>query len=390
MPSLSFYAFEPGAPGVPSASATGVYIAALLGLLERHSDRIDLRLRWLRPAKRAPGDGWREARAAIAWLSRELTRMLADRSRYMLFFYPKIPVRAHVTQPAMLSLARRAYQALALKVRATGQRIVVIMEDLPIEMAEGKAAAGGSAVEFDVASYRSIERTVLRMADLIVTPTGYVDTMRELYGIEPERFRTFRRNIYLPVESPQAPEGMDFEKGEVNFLYAGAIDATLVDNFREILRSIRTAPQARLHVCGPGRESVESWLSELAVPNARHYGRLDVASHDWLAQRCDAGLILWPTDNPYFHLTPTSKYSSYVANGLAILSTDLGAIAENVRRDGVGRAMPIKELSVELLRWAAKPSLFAEFKGHARQEAEALRTGEEMLSWINEVSEWAV
>ncbi len=383
---VSFYAFEPGAPGVPAASATGIYIQALAALLERHSEHIDTRLQWLRPVEPAVRATFNERLAALRWMAGQFRQLLTDRSKYLLFLYPKVPVLAHLNHPTLLAMARRGYQALRLKARMTGQRIIVIMEDLPIEMAEGTAAAGGPPSEMPIAQLRAIESRLLRAAHMIVTPPGYQDTIVDQHGIERERFRAFQRNLYVPAAQPEGEPEMEFEAGKVNFLYSGAIDTTIASNFRRILRSIQTAPQARLHVCGPGREAVETWFDELGVTNARHYGRLNLATHDWLAGRCDAGLILWPTDNPYFHLTPTSKYSAYVSNGLAVLSTDLRAVADNIREDGVGRAMPINELSVELLRWAARPSLFAGFKERARRLAPVIRSGAEMDPWLNEIA----
>jgi hypothetical protein len=384
---VSFYAFEPGAPGVPAASATGIYVAALAALLERHGDRIDVRLRWLRPVEPAARTRFRERLAALRWMAGQFRQLLADRSKYLLFLYPKVPVLAHINHPTLLTLVGHGYQALRLKARLTGQRIVVIMEDLPIEMAEGRAAAGGPPPDMPITQVRAIERRLLRAAHIIVTPPGYQDTILERHGIDRERFRTFQRNVYMPAAQPERELEIEFEAGKVNYLYSGAIDTTIASNFRQILRSIQAAPQARLHVCGPGREAVEKWFEELGVTNVRHYGRLNLAAHDWLAGRCDAGLILWPTDNPYFHLTPTSKYSAYVSNGLAVLSTDLRAVAANIRNDGVGRAMPINELSVELLRWTARPSLFAGFKERARELAPVIRSGAEMDPWLDEIAQ---
>ncbi len=381
----SLYAFEPGTPAVPAGSATGVFVKGLVDLLQAEP-ALEVRLQWLRPAgPRTPGR-LGEWTAASRWLSGELSRMLWDRSRYLLFVYPKVPVLAHVDEPAMLALARRAYQALRAKAALTRQRIVVIVEDLPVELAEGRAAAGGPAVEQNVQPIRAIESTLLRAAHRLVAPGGFVTPIHERYGIDQARFRTFRRNVYITgVEPAQAPP-IEFEAAEVNFFYSGSVDSHVASNFREILRAIRNAPRTRLHVCGPGRDAVREWLRELDVPNVRHYGLLGIAEHDWLAQRCDVGLILYPTDNLYNHLTPTMKYSAYLANGLAVLSTDLRCVAENIRQDGVGRAMPIRELALELLRWATRPALWSAAKASAEEQAEAVRSGVEMKAWIEEIA----
>lgn len=386
---VGFYAFEPGAPGVPRASGTGVFIASILNSL-RTAASIDLRVRWLRPeGPRLDRSDLMEAAVAFRWTVRQLTRMLGDRSRHLVFVYPKVPVLAHVVQPTLLSVAFRAYQLLVAKSWITGQRILVIVEDLPIEMATGRAVAGGPVVDLPADRIRAIERTLFRSAHRLIVPQGFREPIRDRHHVDPARIRTFRRNVYLPDAAAGGAvrlEDLGFEPGAVNFFYSGAIDPSLAPNFQDTLRAIRQAPRARLHVCGPESEAVRRWFAELDVRNAHHYGRLDVATHDELARRCDVGLILYPSDNPYNHLTPTMKYTAYLANGLAILSTDLRSVRENLRADGVGRSLPIKELTVELLRWASRPHLFAEFKKAAEGEVERVRSDAEMRDWIEELA----
>ena len=381
----SLYAFEPGTPGVPAGSATGVFVRGLVDTLGAKPG-LDLRVQWLRPAGPHGPDRLSEWGAAGRWLTGELGRMLRDGSRYLIFIYPKIPVLAHVEEPAMLALARRAYQALRAKAALSRQRIVVIVEDLPVELAQGRAAAGGTAVQLDIARTRAIERTLFRAAQRLVAPSGFVAPISERYEIDRSRFRTFRRNVYITGVVPAEAPPIDFDGGDVNYFYSGSVDPHVASNFREILRAIRNAPGTRLHVCGPGRDAVREWLAELDVPNVRHYGLLGIAEHDWLAQRCDVGLILYPTDNPYNHLTPTMKYSAYLANGLAVLSTDLRCVAENIREDRVGQALPIRELALELLRWATRPALWSAAKARAEEQAEQVRSGVEMKPWIEEIA----
>lgn len=383
---LSIYAFEPGAPGVPAASGTGVFVTGLVNLLRSFEPALAVRVRWLRPAE--PGGGGRLAdwRAGAAWLTREISRLVRDDSRYLVFIYPKIPVLAHVDQPAMLRTAYHAYRLLGIKTRITRQRIIFVVEDLPAEMEEGRAIAGGRAPELDVDTHHKIERVLFRAAYRLVVPSGFVPHLSGRYHLEDQRFRIFRRNIYLPAAEPGVTPPLEFESGTVNFFYSGSVDSHVAPNFREVLRSIRNAPDTRLHVCGPGRDSVQEWLAELDVPNVRHHGQLGVTEHDWLAERCDVGLILYPTDNPYNHITPTMKYSAYLANGLAVLSTDLTCVAENIRLDGVGQAMPIRELALETMRWAARPALWAEAKARAKEQAAIVRSGSELKEWIEEIA----
>ncbi|NIQ53890.1 MAG: hypothetical protein GWN71_10865, partial [Gammaproteobacteria bacterium] len=67
------------------------------------------------------------------------------------------------------------------------------------------------------------------------------------------------------------------------------------------------------------------------------------------------------------------------------LSTDLDAVSANLERDGVGRALPIKELSVEMLRWATRPVLWREYRDRAEALAPEVRSGEAMRGWIEEL-----
>jgi hypothetical protein len=383
---VSLYAFEPGSPGVPAGSGTGLFVSSLVNLLRAPTSGLEVRTRWLRHAD--PNDPARfgEFGRAASWLTGELRRMLGDRSQTLIFIYPKVPVLAHVNEPMMLAIAARTYRMLATRSRLRRQRIVVIVEDLPIELAEGRAKAGSPTPDLPEKQIRQIEQTLFRSAHLLVVPTGFAQPIRDRYEVPNERIRLFRRNVYLPDAYPEPEAPPEFDSGAVNFFYAGAVDSHVAPGFREVLRSIRNAPDTRLHVCGPGRDAVEEWLQELDAPNVRHYGQLSIAEHDWLAARCDIGLILYPTDNPYNHLTPTMKYSSYLANGLAILSTDLRCVAENIREDGVGQAMPIRELALELMRWATRPSLWTDHKARAEEQSAMIRSGAEMSSWVEELA----
>lgn len=382
---VSFYAFQSGTPDIPVASATGVFVEGLVNLMRAPDLPIDARILRLKPAELSSTGRLRTWRSAIRWLASEYNRLLRDSSDVLVFIYPKLPVLAHVAEPRMFSFAQQLYRLLRARARLTRQRIVVIVEDLPVEMAEGRAASGGPPAALDKKQFHGIERRLFRFAHRLVVPIGFEELIRERDGIPADRFRTFRRNIYVPADAPQKPP-IEVESGVVNFFYSGAVDSHVAANFREVLRSIRNAPQARLHVCGPGREAVQEWLHELAVPNVTHHGQLGLAVHDWLARQCDIGLILYPTDNPYNHLTPTMKYSAYLANSLAVLSTDLRRVSENIRQDGVGQSMPIRELALEIMRWATRRQLWTEAKARAGEQAAAISSGVEMRGWIDELA----
>ncbi|UCF18245.1 MAG: hypothetical protein JSU87_09790 [Gemmatimonadota bacterium] len=367
---LSLYAPLLGAPGALASSGSAVFVRAVTAILRNSG--LELRTRWLRADEGPRSDGHETT---------TLGHALYDSARYLLFVYPLIPLPGSAGTRVSPPLAKTIFRALRMKARLTRQRILVLVHELPIEMQEGKALAGEPTPGFDTAGMRATEAALLGAAHRLALPAAFATPIQERHGVEPHRIFTFHRHPYLETADPRNPP-TQFDRGAVNFLYSGAVDSSVASNFREILKAIRNAPATRLHVCGPGREAVEGWLDELDVPNVRHYGHLDADSHDWLARRCDVGLILHPSDNSYNHLRPTLKYSAYLANGLAVLSTDLKAVAANIRADGVGLAMPIRELAVELMRWATRPALWSEKKGKATEHGTVLRSGGEVRSWI--------
>ncbi|NIQ53892.1 MAG: hypothetical protein GWN71_10875, partial [Gammaproteobacteria bacterium] len=94
--------------------------------------------------------------------------------------------------------------AVALKSAVLRQTLNVVVEDLPIEMAEGRAQGGGPPPRVDARRIRRIERTLFRCADRIVAPPGFARLIRERYDVDESRFRLFHRNIY-PAEVPEEP-----------------------------------------------------------------------------------------------------------------------------------------------------------------------------------------
>jgi hypothetical protein len=187
----------------------------------------------------------------------------------------------------------------------------------------------------------------------------------------------------MPPEAPEASCPVTLATG-VNVLYSGGLDTRMEPAFREVLAVFKGHPDARLWICGGGQAQVAAWIDQAGVANARHLGVLDHATHDALAQRCDFGLLLYPRSF-YNDMTPTMKYSGYAANGLAILSTDLATVADNLREDGIGRAVPVTEVPGELGRWLDEPARFERYRASAGNLAHKFRQGVYMQEWFDQV-----
>ncbi|MFG1690923.1 hypothetical protein ACGF5M_02005 [Gemmatimonadota bacterium] len=401
--SLSFYALRARTSVMGEASATGVFLQSIIDAFRQASTSLKVEIRWLDPAESTGGRvrGWI---SALRWVARERKRILRDQADILFLVYPKLPIMSHSGHPFFLSLTERTLRSVLARHGTTGQRLVVLVEDLPLEMAKAREAVGEPAADLDMDRIRAIESLLLTNAHLLVVPSGFVEPLRVAHGLDEERVRTFRRNVYpsdavgttngagVPnaagtIDSTRGLESLpDVERGAVDFFYSGSVEPWLASDFKRVVEVLASVPEARLHVCGPGEEEVRAWASEVGAANVTHYGILDRPTHDWLARQCQIGLILYPAENPYFRITPTMKYTAYLANGLAVLSTDLAAVADNVRLDGVGRALPMEELILELNRWARDPEAWAGYKAKAEVEAEVVRSGEEMRGWIAELA----
>ena len=124
-------------------------------------------------------------------------------------------------------------------------------------------------------------------------------------------------------------------------------------------------------------------MQALGLDNVYYLGVLDYATHDTVARQCDVGLLLYTF--AYAHLVPTSKYSAYVANGLAILSTDMVTLSEIIEEDQVGIAVPIQEFSTQLEQWLRFPEQVEPYKERAKQLSQNFGQGSYMQEWFDKI-----
>jgi hypothetical protein len=156
------------------------------------------------------------------------------------------------------------------------------------------------------------------------------------------------------------------------------------ENLRKVILEIKNVPTAHLYICGIGGEWIADFISRNEVRNAEFVGTLSYEEHDYLASRCDFGLIHYrPGD--YHDFKTTIKYCSYVANGLAILSHRLRTIQEVIDEDGVGETVDEDMFLVKLHLWASSRDNFLRFKKRAEEMAEMYQNGHYIKIWLDEL-----
>jgi hypothetical protein len=190
-----------------------------------------------------------------------------------------------------------------------------------------------------------------------------------------------RRFPYLPAYTHGGTIDPSIIKGRTKIFYAGELRRPVdIHNLKEALNAVKDVPEAFVYVCGMGGQ----WLTQLQQKNVVYLGVLDYRDFDTVAGMCDFGLIIYPR-GPYYDITPTGKYSAYVANGLAVLSANPPAVAACIEEDGVGVSVPIDMIPSVLRKWVDDPAEFSAYRQAAARVSADFHSGLHLREWFNEV-----
>jgi hypothetical protein len=155
------------------------------------------------------------------------------------------------------------------------------------------------------------------------------------------------------------------------------------ENLRRIILEIKDIPTAHLYICGIGGEWIHGFISENQVNNAEYLGVLNYKEHDYLASKCDFGLIHY---RPGYHdFKSTIKYCSYAANGLAILSIQLKTISEIIKEEELGEALDEEVFFNKLRFWASSKENFIKYKRNALKLSRSYQDGYHIRIWLDEL-----
>jgi glycosyltransferase involved in cell wall biosynthesis len=326
---------------------------------------------------------------------RDLMRLLRPRSRWLIFDYPKIPFIGHSELPRIRFLALLAYALLIVKNRWTRQRIVVLIYDLPLEQqAMTQPAPTRADLEATLRRMRDprrlstsdwllaqIERLLMRNAYRIASLSPMMtEHLIRKHGLRREQFLPRGRNVFAPAYAHMPTVVLPPTLG-LNVFYSGDLSQpTAIQNLTRLMQVFADFPESALYLCGRKGEWIIDEAGRRSLCNVKYLGALDPATHDAVAAQCDVGLIVYTA--AYFHLVLTAKYSAYVANGLAVLCSDLATLSQVIREDGVGESVPIQEMPVRLARWLREPEIVRPYQEQARRIAPRFSSGTFRQDWF--------
>lgn len=400
-PTIAFFEFRLNRSAGEHLGGTGVYLQSLVSFLEGQAGRARIRFVPDESARVSDPAGAPAAagRAGIAWLRKQLrdvVALLSAGEELLLFHYPKIPFLGRSRQWKALVLAVLAYGSLVLKLRLTGRKLAILIQDLPLEqihLAPGTAPLDLSifygAGPFTAAERRfaALEGFLFRAADVLISPSNLLTKhIVRKHGVDPGRVLLKPRDAYVPTADP-AVARLEVETGRgPAVLYGGDLGLPAVRRtLPALVEVVKAHPEATLLLCGRRGE----WLGDpgpvSGVSNVRYLGALDAAALEGLAARCQIGLLLY--DRGYYDLMTTAKYSLYAAHGMAVLATELTTLKEIIQEDGVGMAVRPETLPGVLEEWLADPERIEPYRERARALAPRFRDGSYLETWFGPLLE---
>ena len=150
-----------------------------------------------------------------------------------------------------------------------------------------------------------------------------------------------------------------------------------------MIQVFKKFPASHFYLCGKNGEWINGEMEASKQKNIHYLGVLDYTTHDAVARQCDVGLLLY--DHCYYDLAAPAKYSAYVANGLAVLSTDRVTLSNFVQEDQVGLALPLAELPAQLEQWLRFPQQVTPYQVQAQKLSQNFTQGTYMQEWFDKI-----
>ena len=389
--SIAFYQFELNKDANEHLGGTGIYLTSLVNFLKAQQHRANIRFIACQASPLGTAPHQHKLWLVFQKQWHDMLDLLTPPEEVLLFHYPKMPFIGRSNAVKVLLAALLAYGLLSVKKRVSGQRVVVLIQDLPIEMClirPGDAVPDLSPfyhpkrLSSQDRLFTWIERLIFKMADTIISPSSFLtEHIIPKHGLSPQKIDLKRRDIYIPsYENAPQPVALNPDKG-LRVFYSGDLGLPLaVEAIRQVMQVFQQFPLAHLYLCGQQGDWVREEAKSYNLANVHYLGVLDHATYDAVAEQCDVGLLIY--QHSYYDLMATAKYSAYVANGLATLTTDLVTLSQMVKEDEVGLAVPFAELPTHLSRWLQHPEEVDPYKRRARQLSDNFRQGLYMLEWF--------
>jgi hypothetical protein len=213
---------------------------------------------------------------------------------------------------------------------------------------------------------------------------AYVD---EKHKLSESKWIIYPRDMYVFLAHEKISRKIRPSEKRVNALYSGGLGIYMKDTLTRMIGEFERSENGFLYLCGVGGEWADAYIKKNRIYHSRYVGILNYAEHDYLASRCDFGLIIYP-ENSYCDFKPTTKYCSYVSNKLPILSVDLQTLKKILQEDGTGIALPEALFFKELRLWLLSPERFSPFRKASERMSEKFIRADFMRCWLDELLEY--
>ncbi|MCG3209579.1 MAG: hypothetical protein FOGNACKC_03206 [Anaerolineae bacterium] len=393
IPHLAFYQFQLNKDQNEHLGGTGIYLTSFLNFLKSQENQVQIRYILNKPTPHTGNNLWRKALSFFRKQWQDTRDLLWIDDEILLFHYPKMPFIGRSGAIKVLLFAVLGYGLLGLKKKITGQRIVVLIQDLPTE----QKLIPPTETEPDLNPFYSlrtlpwphryftlVERLIFKIGDTIISPsnllTGHII---KKHNLTVDKIKLKRRDIYMPsYEAP--PQKIQLDPADkIRAFYSGDLGLAVVQkNLLDIIKVFAINPQAGFYLCGRHGEWLTQEIKERDLKNVHYFGVLDHATHDAVARQCDIGLLLY--QHSYYDLMATAKYSAYVANKLVILSTNLITLSTIINEDKVGFALPASKLPAQLNLWLQHNNQINQYKNNCQELQPSFFNGTYMEGWFRE------
>ena len=381
---IAFFEFRLDTASGEHLGGSGIFLTSLVAFLRGQQARVPIRFIPCEPATQQRKGRWQKARAFLHKQWRDIADLLSPDEEILLFHYPKIPIYGRSSLGKVLIFAVLGYGLLAVKTMLTGQKVAVLIQDLPAE----QRLIGNLPAAPDLSRFQRlqrlpqsewagfvVERILFRSADWIIVPSRLLgEHIVQKHGLARAKILLKRRDIYMPRYDAD-PRQIELAAGPgPRIFYSGSLWLPeAIDNLKRIMWVLRGFPAAHFYLCGQGGRWVPGWVRENGIANVHYLGVLDYATHDAVVQKCDIGLLIYA--HSYYDLMATAKYSAYVANGLAVLGTDLVTLTEMIAEDRVGEAVSEHELAARLVSWLLHPEQIQTYRAQRSPAEQRLSRG---------------
>lgn len=256
-----------------------------------------------------------------------------------IWFYPTMPLFPVTEQK--WKIAKPVYSIMNKIDKIFGIRHSVFLFDIPIEQTVGLKIHNMS--DKDIKRIKAFEKMVVENVNYIIDPGNYS-------ALCPKTDAAIIKTRFSPCLIDNTISSKKEYNNEIRIFYAGDMRRKYESDFlRDITENVNSKNIiAKFVLCGYALEDFKAFCN--TRKDVEFHGYVPNEVCDELAAGCDFGLMIYPPAG-YYNYVSTTKFVSYIQNGLPILSLDATVIKENINYYKVGEAVRSEEFVDAIKQW---------------------------------------